>query len=51
MKTKIAVLAATSLLGLLLAAPARSQVTPSPPPLAASDNVKLLGNIPGTAAG
>jgi hypothetical protein len=47
----LAALAAIALLAGLTAASAAAQLAPADPPLAASDNVHLLGHVPGSAAG
>jgi hypothetical protein len=47
----LAALAAVALLAGLTAASAAAQLAPADPPLAASDNVHLLGHVPGSAAG
>jgi hypothetical protein len=55
MKTRrfVALVAAPAALLLLLAAhgPATGQVLPAPPPLAISDNVEVIGNVPGSLFG
>jgi hypothetical protein len=52
MKKPIAVLALTTLVAFLVpAVPSSGQVLPAPPPLAASENVEVLGNIPGSFFG
>jgi LVIVD repeat len=55
MKTRRLALIAAALSVLLLlpsaAGPASGQVLPAPPPLAISDNVELIGNVPGSLFG
>jgi LVIVD repeat len=55
MKTRRLALIATALSALLLlpsaVGPAAGQVLPAPPPLAVSDNVELIGNVPGSLFG
>jgi hypothetical protein len=52
MKKPIAVLALTTLVAFLVpVGPSSGQVLPAPPPLAASENVEVLGNIPGSFFG
>jgi LVIVD repeat-containing protein len=50
-KSLVSLLALGSLVAVLTAVPAAGEGVPTQPPLAASSNVQLLANIPGSAAG
>jgi hypothetical protein len=50
-KSLMSLLALGSLAAVLTAVPAAGESVPTEPPLAASSNVQLLANIPGSAAG